>query len=551
MVLFSPDAVAQARSDPGVGLLEALSTPTTTLLRSHTRFLSDDLLEGRAPCSDGGLIAARYLAAELEALGLLPMGPGEEFLQPVPLTAVRGSATLTIGAHQQTITLSPGIDFVAWPQAGHVPVAADGELVFVGYGIRAPEWGWDDFGTETLNGKVALVLSGEPAPADSTAFHGEQPTRYGTPEYKVQQAARAGARGVLLVRADDDDLPWSAIAAAHRGTHYFVDGRPVSNLEFAAWIPESTARRILSASARDFDLLVRRAKLDGFRPMSVGAHAVIRIRGTPTPCEAVNVVARVKGRDPVLSEQHVVLLAHYDHLGIGPPADGDSIYNGAESNASGVATLLAAAAGFAAASERPRRSVLFLATTAGEAGWWGARAFVADPPTPLEHIVAVVNIDRASVRGATRDIRGLGAEESGIEPYLQDAATAEQLSVAAGSSVDLRWFYRSDHLPFAAAGISTVLVRPGLSVLNRPDGWGAQEEARYLANQYRQPSDGLRGSWDYRGMLQGVRLIIRLGWVLAESEEFPTWAERSEFGAAAQQLRVRRMRSSPGSTNRR
>jgi Zn-dependent M28 family amino/carboxypeptidase len=520
-------------------------------LRSHARFLSSDLLEGRAAGSLGGRIAAHYIAAQFEALGLLPNEQSGDFFQRIALTGIKSEPTLTVGARQQTITLDPGTDFVAWPERVSIPITADGEIVFVGYGIHAPEWGWDDFGSAALTGKVLLVLAGEPRGPDSSAFRGDRMTRYATSRYKLAQAARVGATGVLLVHPDSVAVPWDAVRGEWSAERYFFDRPPESNLAFGAWISEETARRITSAADRDFDLLVRRAQLKSFQTISIGAHAVMRIRGSETRIEALNVLGRLQGRDPAVSDQHVVLLAHYDHLGIGEAFEGDSIYNGAEDNASGVASLLAAATGFAAGTERPRRSILFLATTAAEVGQLGAQAFVTNAPVPLEKIVAVVNVDRASVRGATRDVVGLGAEESGLGPYLQQVAAAERLTVVPDPVPAAGWFYRGDHLPFAMAGIPTLLLRAGTAMVEQPEGWGMREEHRYIAEHYHRPSDELRDSWDYDGMLQEVRLLIRLAWVIAETDEFPAWTDDSEFGAAAQRLRIRRMRQSGVQVERR
>jgi len=268
----------------------------------------------------------------------------------------------------------------------------------------------------------------------------------------------------------------------------------------------------------------------------------MRIRGSVYRAEARNVLARVEGRDPAVADEHVILLAHHDHLGIGDPADGDSIYNGAEDNASGVTALLAAAAGFASAAVPPRRSILFLTTTGAEAGHLGAHAFITDPPIPLENIVAVVNLDRANVRGRTTDIVGLGAEESGLGGYLAQVAAAEGMAVADDPDPGAGWFYAGDHLPFAQAGVAAMAVRPGPTVSERPDGWGQQEEQRYIRDRYHRPKDEYGDDWVDEGLLQEVRLLIRLGWLLAEADEFPVWDADSEFWPAASQLRLRRMR---------
>jgi Zn-dependent M28 family amino/carboxypeptidase len=499
----------------------------------------------------GGLVAAHYIAAQFEALGLRPSEQLSDFFQRLALVGIKAEPTLTIGSRQQTITLDPKNDFVAWPERGSIPLAADGEIVFVGYGIHAPEWDWDDFEGAVLTGKILLVLAGEPEGPNISAFRGDRVTQYATARYKLAQAARMGAKGALLVHPDNAAVPWEAVRGEWGTERYFFDRPPESNLEFAAWINEETARRIVSASDRDYDLLVRRAQMQSFRTIPIGAHAVMRVRGSEVRTEALNVLGRLQGRDPNVASQHVVLLAHYDHLGIGEASRGDSIYNGAEDNASGVANLLAVAAGLAASAKQPRRSILFLATTAAEAGHLGSQAFVTNPTVPLEKIVAVVNVDRASVRGATKDVVGLGAQESGLAPYLEQAAADERLMVVSDPDPGAGWFYRSDHIPFAMVGIPTLLLRPGTSVVEQPEGWGSQEERRYVNEHYHRPSDELRDSWDYDGMLQNVRLLIRLAWMVAEADAFPTWASDSEFGSAAQQLRLRRMRQPGGQLERR
>ncbi len=538
-----PRAPAQQPVEPGTGLAEALRTPTEASLRSHIRFLSNDLLEGRAVGSRGEQLAARYIASRFEALGLQHSEGMSSYLQPVELTGALTEATLTIGALQRTITLDASDDFVAWPERASLPITSDGEIIFAGYGVRAPELNRDDFGDTPLTGRILLVLAGDPRVNDSSGTFGQQATRYGTSRYKIDQAARTGARGVLIVHPDHGGgIPWEAVRLAQGTERFFFDRPAESNLEFAAMISERTARRVVAASERDFDLLVRRAALPGFRPIPIGGYGVMRIRGDTRRTQALNVLGRVQGRDPSASNEHVVVLAHYDHLGIGEPVCGDSIFNGAEDNASGVAALLAAAAGLGSSSVRPRRTILFLATTGAERGHLGARAFTGDPPVPLENIVAVVSVDRANVRGLTADVVGLGAEQSGLRKYLEQAAAAEALRVAPDPTPEFGWFFLGDHLPFAEAGIPVVALRPGPTYAGRPEGWGLQHESRYLAEQYHRPSDEIEDGWDSAGLLQEVRLLIRLGWLLAETDEFPHWTPDSGFGPAADQLRLRRMR---------
>ncbi|NIM48840.1 MAG: M20/M25/M40 family metallo-hydrolase [Gemmatimonadales bacterium] len=530
--------------EPALAPASALTTPGAGLVRAHLRFLSADLLMGRAPGTPGAQVAAHYIAAQFEALGLEPGGPTGSYFQPVRLLGVTPEVSLVLGIRRQTTALEHGRDFVAWPERPDSALSVDGEIVFVGYGIQAAEWDWDDYKGTPLAGKILLMLVNDPGLTDASRFNGRTLTYYGRWTYKLEQAARMGAVGAILIHTDKTaTYPWSVVRNSWTGEQIMLDRRVVESLQFGAWMTADAARRILAETGRDFEALVRRAQQRQFRPIGLGAHAVVRLRSRIRQIEGANVVGRLDGADPDRRHEAVVLTAHYDHLGVGLPVDGDSIYNGAEDNASGVAALLAAAAGFSRAGTQPGRTLLFIATTAEEAGLLGAEAYVTEPIMPLEQTVAVLNIDRANLRGATHDAVALGSERSTLGQHFRRAAAQEGLEASRDPNPGAGQFYRSDHFPFARAGVPVLAFQAGAQFADRPPDWGAEQEARYTQERYHQPSDEFREDFAYEGALQQVRLLIRLGWSLAAGSEFPEWHPDSEYRSAGERLRLRRARS--------
>lgn len=523
------------------GLARALATPTAAMLRGHLRFLSSDLLEGRAPGTRGGRLSEAYVASQFEILGLEPAGDSGTFFQHIPFTAATPHPSLVVGANRQTMAFTYLDDYVAWPEVPDSVVATDGDIVFVGYGISAPEWNWDDFGGVPLGGKILLVLVNDPGQHDSTIFRGSTLTYYGRWTYKIEQAARAGAAGVILIHTDKTaSYPWSVVRNSWSGEQIALANRAPGSLQFAAWMTEAAARRMLNAAGRDLDVMMRRAQRRDFKPMATGLHAVMDIRSTIRRFSAANVIARVPGTDSAAGA--VLFVAHQDHEGIGPAVNGDSIYNGAVDNASGVAALLATAAAFHAAATPLPRSVYFMATTGEEAGLLGAESYVTHPEVPLQETAAVINIDGANLRGRTRDIAGLGAEESSLGALFTAAAAAESLRVVPDPNPAAGSFFRSDQFPFARAGVPAVSIRAGTNFVNRPPGWGAEQADRYNRERYHQPSDEFSPDFDYTGALQEVRVMIRTGWAVAADTTFPTWHSSSAYAPAGRRLEMLRQR---------
>lgn len=499
-----------------------LAAVTPQIIEAPLRFLADDLLEGRAPGTRGGDIAARYLASQFAQLGLKPAAPDGSFYQWLSLAGLTSDVSVVVGARGGTLVLEPGAEVVAWPERADSVTTLDADLVFVGYGISAPAWQWDDYKGQAQTGKIVVVLPSEPQGADSTAFRGPALTEHGLWQRKLDQAARMGAVGVLLVHsANDVPLSWEAVRNTWSGEHILLDRPPTQSLRFAAWISSEVTRRIVEVTGKDYAALLRRAGSPDFQPIDLGARAAVDLHSQVRRFRAPNVIARLDGGDSIGRGEAVLVTAHYDHLGRGRPEGPDSIYNGAVDNASGVGLLLATAAALARAPAPPRRSIVWLATTAAEAGSLGAATYVTQPAFPLSRTVAVLGVDRGNIWGPTRDVVALGSERSSLGDWVTEAARAESLSVASDPDPQLGDLYRSDLAAFARAGVATALLRPGPAYPDREPTWGRDQWRAYLSDRYHRPGDGVRPDFDYRGLVQQARVLTRLVWSLAESVRLP------------------------------
>ena len=501
----------------------------TAAMDAHLRFLASDLLEGRAPATRGGRLAAEYIAAQFQALGLEPAGANGSYFQPVALVGMTPQPMLSWGkAGGATDTLVYRDAFVAWAERPEADIAASGEVVFVGYGIRAPEWQWDDYKGADLRGKVLLMLVNDPGLVDSTVFLGKILTYYGRWTYKLEEAARQGAAGAILIHTTESaTYPWEVVRGSWSVEQFKLDQPHSPSIAFAGWVTEASARTALSKAGLNLDSLMRTAARRDFRPIATGVTASVGVHSALRRVESENVVARLTGRDPRLASQAVLITAHWDHKGIGPPIRGDSIYNGAEDNASGVAAILGAAKALARLP-RTARSILFVATTAEESGLLGSEAYVQRPLIPLGQTAAVLNLDVTNVRGATRDMGALGMDRSTLGPVFEAAARAESLTIE--SQPDVRGsFFRSDHFPFARAGVPALSIKPGVDFVGRPAGWGVQQENIYNQDRYHQPSDEYQPTFRYAGLAQEVRVTVRAARAIGNDPAMPRWLPSSDF----------------------
>ncbi len=506
-----------------------LPAVSTAAMDAHLKYLADDLLEGRAPATRGGELAAKYIAAQFEALGLEPAGADGSFYQPVALVGMVPHPSLVWGKQGAAHPLKYLDEFVAWAERPEQHVVADGDVVFVGYGISAAEWRWDDYKDVDVQGKVLLMLVNTPGLQDSTVFNGRALTYYGRWTYKLEEAARRGALGAILVHTTESaTYGWDVVRGSWSVEQFKLDRPAPLSISFAGWVTHDAAQATLAQAGLSLDSLTRAAAHREFRPIPTGLRVTVDMSSVLRHVRSANVVARIPGSDPALRRQAVLVTAHWDHKGIGPAVNGDSIYNGAEDNASGVAAMLGAAQAAVQLWPRPRRSLLFVATTAEESGLLGSEAYVRDPLVPLDQTAAVLNLDVTNVRGATRDIDALGADRSTLGPVFAAAARAD--SITDVHEPDVRGsFYRSDHFPFAKAGVPALSIQPGLDFVGRPAGWGREQAALYNRERYHQPSDEYRGGFSYDGMAQEVRVTLRVAVAVANADAMPQWLPNSEF----------------------
>lgn len=532
VAIMSAGCGARSSRDPGPSTPAAPPLPpvSAAAMDAHLRFLADDLLEGRAPATRGGRLAARYIAAQFQALGLAPAAPDGSYFQPLALVGMTPSPTLVWGRAGATRSLKFRDDFVAWAERPDAHITVDGDVVFVGYGIQAPEWRWDDYKGTDLRGKILLMLVNDPGLRDSTVFNGRALTYYGRWTYKLEEAARRGALGAILIHTTESaTYGWPVVRGSWTVEQFSLDRPGPQSLAFAGWVTEDAARAALAQNGLSLDSLTRAAATRASHPVTTGLHAAVTVMSALRRVRSENVIARLPGNDPALARQVVLFTAHYDHKGIGPAVDGDSIYNGAEDNASGVAALLAAAQALAQDAAGPKRTLLFVATTAEESGLLGSEAYVQDPLIPLERTAAVLNLDVTNTRGPTRDIASLGGDRSTLGAVFEAAARAESLVATGDPDPTKGSFFRSDHFPFARAGVPALSIEPGVDFVGRPEGWGREQDELYNAQRYHQPSDEYSERFDYAGMAQQVRVALRVALAVANAPGMPHWLPGSEF----------------------
>lgn len=534
-------ATAQQRSAAAAGAVNE------NALRAHIKFLSDDLLEGRGPGARGGELAARYIAAQFEALGLKGAGELGSFFQPVSLFGVKTNpdTTLTIlprGSSDQE-NFNFATDFVAFTGAQTAKVELDAELVFVGYGIDAPEQRWNDYKDDAgdYRNKILVMLVNDPpaTAAEPNLFGGRALTYYGRWTYKYEEASRRGAAGVILLHTDESaGYPWSVVRTSNGSWRFDLaraDNSRTPFLQMRSWMTDAAARRMLRLANQDLDALRRQAASRDFRPVNLNLRAVISLNSETKRVESSNVAAILPGRDPRLRDEYVIYSAHWDHLGIGEPnAKGDRIYNGAVDNASGIASVIEIARIMTELppAQRPRRSILFLLPTAEEQGLLGAEWYAQHPLVPLVKTAANVNLDSMNILGLTRDFVPLGAERSSLQAIVEAIARERQMTTSPDPRPEQGSFYRSDHFPFAKAGVPSISLKEGKDFVGRPKGWGEEKFQAYNTAHYHQPSDEYRDDWDLRGMAQEAEIALAIGRRIADATVMPSFNPQDEFAAA-------------------
>jgi Zn-dependent M28 family amino/carboxypeptidase len=501
------------------------------------RFLSDDLLEGRAPASHGERIALRYIQSQMEAAGLSPGAPGGGWFQPVPLVGIIGAPPRTIafrGAGGE-VSLENLTDYVAFSGTQEAKsTIADAELVFAGYGIVAPEYGWDDFKNVDVRGKVVVVMNNDPA-GDPKLFAGPTRLWYGRWDYKYFQAAKKGAAGCLIIHTRESaGYPWQVVQTSWSRERFELPYAGEPRVVIKGWITEEKAKALAALSGKNLDTLRAAAEKKDFRPVSLGATVSIEITNTIQKKEAANVIGKLAGSDAALSSQAVLYTAHHDHLG--KKADGkpgeDLIYNGAKDNATGVSTILQIAEAFAALPTPPKRTIFFASVTAEEQGLLGSEYLAAHPPVPAGAIAANLNFDGAPIYGRTKDLTLIGAGKSNLDAVIARLAAMQGRVIKPDQFPDRGYFYRSDQFNLAKIGVPAAYFDDGTEIVGKPPGWAKQKLEEFESKDYHQPSDELRDDWDLSGAVEDARLGFWLGCVIADQAEMPAWNKGDEFEAA-------------------
>jgi Zn-dependent M28 family amino/carboxypeptidase len=519
---------------------------------AHVRALASDAFEGRAPGTKGEEVTTAYIAEQFRALGLRPSGESGTYFEPVPLVGSTATLSpLTFRKGDTTQVLAVRDDFVAWTKRA-VPSTAlvDSELVFVGYGVEAPEANWDDYKGVDLAGRTMVVLVGDPPvpdPADPSrldpgVFGGKAMTYYGRWAYKYDTGTAHKAAGVLIVHETGPaGYPFSIVQG--RLSEQFdlrAADNNVGRPAVEGWITLDRARDLFALAGRDFDALKREAATRAFRPVPLGVTASMTVTNVLRRVDSRNVAAVLEGSDASLRNEHVAYLAHWDSFGRGAPVDGETIRHGAVDNATGVAALLEVARAFATAPARPKRSLLFLAVTAEEQGLLGSESYVRHPIVPLERTLAALNFEMLNVYGRTADITVYGLGASDLDDRIRAAAAKQGRAVKPDPAADQGWFYRSDHFPFARAGVPATWLGGGNDYIGKPADYGRRMREEYVATRYHKPADVVRPDWDLAGAMEDLEIYFEVGRDVADGTGYPVWKPGAEFKARRDQMLRRR-----------
>ncbi len=520
------------------GAERAAAHITEPALRGAIAELASDAYEGRAPGSAGDVKARTWIEARMRALGLAPGAADGSYQQRFAMVGMTPDLppqwTFRSASAAGERALHALDDFVA--VAGkQAPRAAleNCELVFVGYGMVAPEFGWNDYKDADVRGKTVVVLNNDPD-WDPALFAGRRRLYYGRWDYKYDEAARHGAAAAIIVHTDDSaGYPWQVVRRSWSGEQFQLPAGDEPRLDVRAWLTEPAAREIASLGGHDLARLVDAAKQRGFQPVPLGVRTSLSFDNALREIETANVLAKLPGRDRRLREELVIFSAHHDHLGVGEPdATGDRIHNGAVDNASGVATVAAIAEAFAALRKPPRRSVLFAFVAAEEQGLLGSAYYSQHPTAPRGRLAANVNFDGANIWGRTRDVEVIGRGKTSLEDLLARAAAKQDRVLVDEAFPEKGHYYRSDQLSFARIGVPGLYFKSGVEVRGKPAGWGREQRERWTATQYHQPSDELDESWNLAGAVEDVQLGFWVGAAAAEAKALPAWRPGDEFEAA-------------------
>lgn len=535
------------QADPPAG--QAVETPAASAARApdvsaerlmaHVRALSSDEFAGRLPGTVGEEKAVAYLTEQFKAMGLEPGNPDGSYVQKVPLVGIDGTATMQLSADGEAIEMQRGRDFTAVTQRFVPEVEVeDSELVFVGYGVKAPEYGWDDYKDADVTGKTIVMLINDPAVPDAddpsalddAMFRGKAMTYYGRWTYKYEVAAQVGAAAALIIHETGPaGYPWAVVENSWTGEQFALAAadKNMGTVPVQAWISNDKAMALFDKLGQDFEALKQAAVRKDFKPVPLKAKASFAIRNEVREVQSQNVVAALPGTEK--PDEWVVYSAHWDHLGTNPDLEGDKIYNGALDNATGVAGVLEIARAFKQAP--PKRSTLFMLVTAEEQGLLGAKHYAANPLYPLDKTLAMINLDVLNPWGPTRDLQVIGSGQNTLEDVLTDVLASRERVVAPDEEPEKGFYYRSDQFEFAKVGVPALYADAGGDMIGHEKGHGLKKRLEYNANDYHKPSDEVKDDWNLAGAAQDMNALAEVGLRVSNGDTWPQWKDGSEFKA--------------------
>jgi len=519
--------------------LNAQKSITAERLRQHISTLASDKFEGRFPGTIGEELTVEYLSETYEKLGLKPGNPDGKWIQKATMTGVISEYKAQFLTDDERWVMKVGIDIVgnSYQTKEFVNIKKT-ELVYCGYGVNAPEYGWNDFEGIDVKGKVIVVLVSDPpimknGEMDDSMFGGKAMTYYGRWSYKFEEGLRQGAAGVLVVHETQPaGYPFAVLQGGYDGEQLMIENPNVTPLAFQGWIPLSSVEKLFQMSGMNYQELKAAAVRPDFKAVALKATFTSKMTNSVRRFDSNNIVAKYEGTDPELKDEYIIYTSHWDHLGKNTKLEGDQIYNGANDNASGTGTIMAVAEAFSNLSEGSKRSILFLAVTAEEQGLLGATYYSINPLIPLEKTVAVMNIDAMGNNyGKTKDLIVVGKGNSELDLVLEYAAAQDGKYLIPDAEPEKGFYYRSDHFAFAKQGVPALYVDGGLDVVGKGKDYGHKKKDEYTNIHYHAVSDEIKEDWDFSGMVEDARILFRVGYAISQHNEWPQWSEGTEFKA--------------------
>ena len=526
-------------------ILNSQKVITAELLNDYITTLSSDEFEGRKPATAGGKKTISYLVDNFKEMNLKPGNPNGTWTQNVKMLGVTSNLRAQFVTEEERWVMDTGIDIIGNTYQKKSKVYLQKvDLVFCGYGVSAPEYGWDDYKDINVKGKVVVVLVNDPPikkddQLDPNMFKGEAMTYYGRWSYKYEEALRRGAAGAIVIHETiPAGYPFSVLQSGHDAEHLTIESK--KSLQFEGWIPQPTAERLFSMSGLNYAEMKAKSNDPNFKSFKLNTKFTSRISNKYRNVKSQNVVAMHEGNDPELKNEYIIYTAHWDHLGINKKLTGDKVYNGANDNASGTSMVLAIAKAFSALKDTTKRSVLFLAVTAEEEGLLGAKYYSMNPLYPLNKTLAVINIDAmGNTYGRTKDLIVIGMGNSNLDQILEYAAKQDKKYITPDAEPEKGFFYRSDHFAFAKMGVPSLYVDGGIDVRGKNKKYGLEMKDIYTKNHYHSLSDEVHGDWDYEGMVEDNRILFRVGYAIGQNDEWPTWSEGTEFKSTREAMLVK------------